>query len=111
VILAPFEVFSRTILAAKFFPDLIGWGAAATAIDLALLVIVIKLDADYVEGSAAISQKLYERMKRARQGGGVAMATSKAEARLRIPNLPWLGGVGRLDSSSFSRWASGACSW
>jgi ABC-2 type transport system permease protein len=96
VILAPFEVFSRTILAAKFFPDLIGWGAAATAIDLALLVIVIKLDADYVEGSAAISQKLYERMKRARQGGGVAMATSKAEARLRIPNLPWLGGVGPL---------------
>ena len=86
MILAPFEVFSRTILAASFFPDLIGWGAAAAAIDLGLLVLVVKLDADYVEGAASISQKLYERMKCARQGGGVAMATSKAEVAIKSPD-------------------------
>ena len=94
--LAPFEVFSHAILAARFFPDLVCWGAAAAAIDLGLLVLVLKLDADYLEGAAAISQKLYERMQRARQGGGIALPTSKAAARLRIPRLPWLGGAGPL---------------
>ena len=96
MILAPFEVFSHAILAVDVFPDLVGWGVAAAAIDLGLLILVVKLDADYVEGAAAISQKLYERMQRARKGGGVALPTSKVEARLRIPRLPWLGGAGPL---------------
>ena len=96
VILAPLEVFSHAILARRFFPDLVGWGLAALAIDVGLLILVIKLDADYVEGAAAISQKLYDRMQRARKGGGVALATSRVEARLRVPKLPWLGGAGPL---------------
>ncbi len=96
VLLAPFEVFSHAILADAFFPDLVCWGAAAAAIDLGLLVLVLKLDADYLEGAAAVSQKLYERIRRARQGGGIALPTSKSAARLRIPRLPWLGGAGPL---------------
>ena len=95
-LLAPFEVFSHAILADAFFPDLVCWGAAAAAIDLGLLILVVKLDADYLEGAAAISQKLYERMQRARKGGGLALPTSKTAARLRIPRLPWLGGAGPL---------------
>jgi hypothetical protein len=96
VILAPLEVFSHAILARRFFPDLVCWSAAALAIDAGLLILVIKLDADYIEGAAAISQKLYDRMQRARKGGGVALATSRVEARLRVPRLPWLGGAGPL---------------
>ena len=96
VLLAPFEVFSHAILATDLWPELVCWGAAALAIDLGLLILVLKLDADYLEGAAAISQKLYERRQRARQGGGVALPTSKNAARLRVPRLPWLGGAGPL---------------
>ena len=61
VLLAPFEVFSHTILAATLFPELVCWGAAALAIDALLLALIFKLDADYLESAAAISQKLYEK--------------------------------------------------
>jgi hypothetical protein len=96
VLLAPFEVFSHAILAREFFPGLAIWGTAAAAIDVGLLVVVFKLDADYLEGAAAISQALYERRQRARQGGGFPLPTSKTAARLRFPRLPWLGGAGPL---------------
>jgi Putative ABC exporter len=95
VVLSPFEVFSHTILANEFFPDLVCWGAGAAAIDLALLVLVLKLDADYIEGAAAVSQKLYERLQRARQHGGFSPAP-KSAGRLRLRCLPWLGGMGPL---------------
>ena len=96
VLLAPFEVFSHAILAGDFWPDLVCWGAAAAAIDLGLLILILRLDADYLEGAAAISQKVYERMQRAKKGGGFALPTSKNAARLRVPVLPWLGGAGPL---------------
>ena len=60
VILAPFEVFSQTILAPRVYPTLLGWSAAAIAIDIGLLVLILKLDIDYLEGAAAISHTLYE---------------------------------------------------
>ena len=52
-------------------------GRRRPAIDLGLLVLILKLDADYLEVAAAISQKLYERMQRCKQGGGVALPASK----------------------------------
>ena len=94
IVLAPFEVFSAAILAEAWFPDLLCWGAGAAAIDLGLLVLVLKLDADYLEGAAAISQRLYERIQKARQGGGLALPAPKGATRLRVPRLPWLGGAG-----------------
>jgi hypothetical protein len=94
VILAPFEVFSGAMLADTFFPELLGWSAGAVAIDLGLLVLILKLDADYLEGAAAVSQRVYARIQRARQGGGLAPSASKSALRLRVPRLPWLGGAG-----------------
>ncbi len=96
VILAPFEVFGHAIMAPSVVPDLLGWGAAAAAIDFGLLMLVFKLDVDYLEAAAAISQKLYERMQKARKGGGFATSSSAVAARLPIPVLPWLGGAGPL---------------
>ena len=61
VLLAPFEVFSHTIMAPRVFPDLVCWGAGSLAIDALLLALIFKLDADYLESAAAISQKLYEK--------------------------------------------------
>jgi hypothetical protein len=96
VVLAPFKVFSKTILAEDVFPDLVCWGTAAAAIDLGLLILILKLDADYLEAAAAISQQLYEQLRRTKQGGGIAMPASQRSLKYRIPKLPWLGGAGPL---------------
>ncbi len=64
MLLAPFEVFSNAMLAERWFPDLVGWALAAAAMDLALLVLVLRLDADYLEWSTAISQRAYEQIER-----------------------------------------------
>jgi hypothetical protein len=96
VLLAPFDVFTRAIFAARWFPDFAVWAAVALAIDAALLWLVFRLDADYIESAAAISQKVYERVRRTKQGGGMAMPAGAAAARLRLRTLPWLAGVGPL---------------
>ncbi len=96
VVLAPFKVFSNVILADELFPDLVCWGAAAAAIDLGLLVLILKLDADYLESAAAISQKIYEQLRRTKQGGGIAVPASQASLKFRVPRLPWWGGAGPL---------------
>jgi Putative ABC exporter len=96
IVLAPFEVLSAAMLAGHYFPELLCWGAGAAAMDLALAVLVIKLDADYVEGAVVASQKLYERIQKVREGGGFALPVSERSARLRVPTLPWLWGAGPI---------------
>ncbi len=96
VLLAPFEAFTRTMFAERWFPDFVGWGAAALAIDAALLLLVLKLDANYIEAAATISQKVYERIRRTKQGGGIAMPVGAGARRLRLPPLPWLAGAGPI---------------
>ena len=94
VLLAPFEVFSHAILAADWFPELVCWGGGALAIDLGLLALIFKLDADYLESAAAISQKLYEKIQRMKQGGGI-VAAGFAEGGEHPPAPVSLAGRGR----------------
>ncbi len=96
VLLAPFEVFSHAILAAKIFPELVCWAAGALAIDIGLLAIVFRLDSDFLESAAAISQKLYEKTQRIKQGGGIVLPASQKSASIRLARFPWLGGAGPL---------------
>jgi hypothetical protein len=96
VLLGPFEVFSNAMLAERWFPDLIGWAGAALAIDLGLLILVLRLDADYLEWSAAFSQRVYEVQQRIRKGGGLAASPSRARGRFPLPPFPWLGGSGPI---------------
>ncbi len=92
-VLAPFGVFARATLATRFFPTGLGWAAAAAGIDAALVAVVVGLDANYLEAAATASAKRYDRVARIRRAGLAGMA-SPASARLRVPMLPWLGGVG-----------------
>jgi hypothetical protein len=95
-LLAPFEVFSHTILAKRLFPDFVCWAAAAAVIDLGLLALVLRLDADYLEAAAAASQQVYEQVQRARKRGGLGLPISGRAARLRLPQPPWMCGAGPL---------------
>ena len=61
-----------------------------------MLLLILKLDADYLEAAAAYSQKLYERILRARIGGGVAMPAGARAGRFRLPQPPWLVGAGPI---------------
>lgn len=95
LLLAPLDVFARVFLAGTLFPELLGWGALALGIDLALLAVVVGLDANYMESSIVVSQKLYRRREQIRRGGGLAW-TVGSTGRARVPLFPWLGGAGPI---------------
>jgi hypothetical protein len=93
-LLTPFAVFGNT-LGAETFAALLGWGAAAAGINLALVLLALRLDANFMETSIAASQKLYERQQRARRGAMWA-PTGSSGVHWRIPQFPWLGGAGPI---------------
>ena len=95
IVLAPFDVFGRTITAETLFPELLGWGSLALAINVGLLVLVLRLDVNYMESAIAVSQKIYRRMQQIRRGGGVAW-TGKKDAKFGLPRLPRLSGAGPI---------------
>lgn len=106
IMLAPFEPFSRTITAGSLFPELLGWGSLALGIDAMLLGLVMWLDVNYLESAIAVSQKLYQRVQRARRGGNAW--ASEAKARGRLPPFPRLGGAGPIAHSQLLRAMRGA---
>lgn len=105
VLLAPFTVFTR-IFTAQSADELLTWSAVAAAINAALLLLVVRLDADYLEAAATASHRVWERAQRMRGGSRAgspsapaepAPGTGKSRRRRRpagVPMLPWLGGAG-----------------
>jgi putative ABC exporter len=66
-------------------------------VDLALLALVLGLDAHYLEAAAAASEKMYARLQRLRTGGGAAAWGALGEkARFSLPSLPSWGGIGPI---------------
>jgi Putative ABC exporter len=93
-VLLPFEPFSRTITAPALFPDLLLWASVAMGINAALFGIVLAIDAEYREAAVGISQKMANRLQRARKSG--MAQSSKATASWSLPRLPWFGGTGPI---------------
>ena len=92
VVLAPLQPFAQTF-AAEGLPGVASWGAAALAVNLALLAAVMWLDANYLEAAAAAGERAYERAKRMRRGD-LMPGLGLAGRRSRLPPLPRLGGAG-----------------
>ncbi len=92
-VLAPFTVFGNAIAADRFFPDGLRWDLVGLAMDGALVGVVLLLDANYLETAATASARRYARVSRVRRVG-LAGTANPGAARLRVPPLPWLGGVG-----------------
>ncbi|HEV3024116.1 MAG TPA: putative ABC exporter domain-containing protein [Pirellulales bacterium] len=91
-LLAPFEVYGRTITAERLFPDAVGWGLLGLAIDAALVAGVMFLDANYLEAAAEVSRKRYEATQRVMRGDW--WSARKTHAKLRLPPPAWLAGAG-----------------
>ncbi len=95
IVLAPFDVFVRTITAQTLAPEFVTWGSVALAIDVALAALVLRLDANYLEAATVASQKRYELISRARRGRMPALG-ARHTARWRLPQFPWLAGAGPI---------------
>lgn len=100
ILLAPFEVFGRTIAAERWFPDLALWAAIGLLLDAALLTLIFRLDADYLEASIAATQLRHEQANKIRSGRNAWTTLSTAKPSKRrtagVPMPPRLGGVGPI---------------
>jgi hypothetical protein len=94
IVLFPFAVFGQVATARRWSIDLPIWTAAAVGVDVVLLIVVLWLDADYLESAAASSERMYARRMRTRRGQGMSSAT--ISSGVRLPMLPRVHGVGPL---------------
>lgn len=92
-LLAPLEPFSRAITAHRLLPDLLGWAGLALAVDAALLLLVVRIDVNYLEASLAASQRRYRQLQQQRRSGRVS---SRPRVAWSAPALGWLGGAGPI---------------
>jgi hypothetical protein len=95
VVLAPFEVVGRTI-GAESVGNLIGWAAVALGINGLLAILVIGMDAHFMEASVEATRRLSERRERARKGRLYGQSKTVGSGRFRVPLLPRWKGAGPI---------------
>jgi hypothetical protein len=96
VLLTPMSWFVETFTAEHLWPDFVLGAARCLGVNALLLVVVFLLDAQYLEASAAASERAYARLQRVRSGGAVTAVVGTGRPRFRLPPLPRWGGVGTL---------------
>ena len=87
-------------------------GSAALTLNLVVAAMVLKLDANFMEASAAASQRRYEFMRRAQRGSGVPAIGLRSKPRFALPRFPWLAGGGPVawrETLDFSAARAGFC--
>lgn len=89
-----FEPFGDAITAGSA-DELLRAAAAAVAINACLIVLLVMLEANYVEAALSASRRRYAQIQRIRSGRLLGSTTRK-EAAWRIPAAPWAGGVGPI---------------
>jgi hypothetical protein len=98
----PFRPFVEAFTAERVWPDLVGWAAVCIAIDTALVVFIFALNAQYMETSAAVSEKIYARLERMKRAGGIGMSRGLRDARFTLPMPPHWAGIGPIAWRQFS---------
>ena len=93
-ILAPFATFGKVAAAQRVGGDLPANALLAALIDLVLILLVLWLDSDYMETSAASSERTHARRMRARRGQGFVSAN--VATGIQIPTIGFAFGAGPL---------------
>jgi ABC-2 type transport system permease protein len=96
VILAPFRWFIEAFTAESLWPDLVLWSGLCLAVNAVVVLVIMTLDAQYLETAAAASERVYVRLQRLRRGGLASAWASASKARFSLPTFPWCGGVGPI---------------
>lgn len=93
---SPFQPIIKTVTAPRFWPDVPLWGSIALAINAAVFLAILSLDAQYLEAAAAGSERFYAKLERMRKGGSSVTSTRKNQVWKELPALPWLDGIGPI---------------
>jgi len=91
LILTPFRPFVMAFTAERIWPDLLGWSTLSLLIDFAIIGFVLVLNSQFLESSAAASERMYARVKSAKRGVARVEPGTK---RYDIPMFPFWGGIG-----------------
>jgi putative ABC exporter len=94
VVLSPFEPFGDAMTADSLV-DFTSAAGEAIAIIIGLLLVVVLLDANYLEAALSASQRRYAQIQRIR-GGSLLNSSLKGDVKWRLPAPVWLGGAGPI---------------
>jgi hypothetical protein len=94
LLLLPFTFFGEA-MTAPTLPELLYWAMPALVIDLALLGLLLMLDANYLEAASVASERRYAQLQRIRGGSFLSIGMSSS-ASWQIPQPPFLGGAGPI---------------
>jgi hypothetical protein len=95
VMLAPFDIYGHVVTAPSIFSRHALWALAAVCVNGALFLLVMRLDAQYMDAAATAGRLHYERIQRFRRGGSMSLRGTPS-SRLRIPALPRFAGAGPI---------------
>ncbi len=93
VVFAPFELYGLVMVAESYL-SLLVWGFLALAINVGLVLLILKLDKYYLEAALASSQRFLLLLSRLRKGGALSLWGSPLRWRLPLP--PRWGGAGPI---------------
>ena len=95
VILAPFAAFSH-VARATTAAQLALWSAVALAINAATVLLIFRMDANFLQASLAASQKRYAWLERAKRGGGIPALSQRSNPRFGLRPFPRVAGAGPI---------------
>lgn len=93
VILAPFDVFARIFTAPIAGWTLLLWALAGIAMNVGLTLIILRLDAAFLEIEVGVGRERHDRLQERMRRGWAGPVRGRW---LRLPRLPRLGGIGSI---------------
>jgi putative ABC exporter len=94
-VLAPFAAFSH-LARATTFDQLALWGGASLAANVVVVVLILRMDANFLQASLVASQRRYDWLQRAKRSGGLPSLGPRTRPRLGLPQFPRLFGAGPI---------------
>jgi Putative ABC exporter len=93
---APLGCFIEAFLVEQGdWPALAKWGALSAGVTLFIVMLVLLLDAQYLESVASNSERIYSQIQKFRRGEAVTMHwRGSSTVRWGLPGFPFWGGVG-----------------
>jgi hypothetical protein len=96
VVAAPLGTFIEAYLVQPGdWPELLRWGGLAGLVTLAVVTLLLLLDAHYLESAATSSERIYSQIQKMRRGEAMSLHWSGSDkARWGLPMFPGWGGMG-----------------